>query len=183
MIKFSSEFIRSRVKGSNPPKWKACTEKEACKLIKEDPKVARLKWAYPNNWTQKYNLYCDKADTRDADKSIVLIMNTILCLVLLALADKLGRKKVLLISGTLILLGMNINVLSPSLRFKMVGMGLAAGAEGTFSGLFSIMINETTGKVSEFDSDFNFEFSEDNQNEVEFNFRVFPGLWIRQYFY
>lgn len=115
-------------------------------MIKVDKSKAEIRWAYPNNWTEKYGIYCDKAAERDAAKTTVLIENTIICLVLLSLADTFGRKTVLIVAGSMILAGMNILVFFPWIGIKMVGMGMAAGAEGTFSALFSIMINETTRK-------------------------------------
>lgn len=136
---------------SKPGKKKVreeCPEIKACNLMKKDKSLAKLEWAYPNNWTQKYNVYCDKAGERDAAKTTVLIENTIICLVLLALADTLGRKTILITAGLMILVGMHILVFSPWLGWKMVGMGMAAGAEGSFSALFSIMINETTRKFN-----------------------------------
>lgn len=114
--------------------------------MKKDPSLAKITWPYPKSWTQQHGIFCDKAYIRDAAKSTVLIENTLLCFILLALADKFGRKTILIVCGLLILVGMNINVFFPLVRWKMVGMGFAAGAEGTFSAMFSILINETTGK-------------------------------------
>jgi len=114
--------------------------------MKTNPKLARLIWAYPNNWTQKYNLFCDGAETRDSVKSIVLIENTIFCLLFLSLADVFGRKKILITAGCFIIIGMTMNLMIDNIYFKMIGMGMAAGSEGSFSALFSIMINETTRK-------------------------------------
>jgi hypothetical protein len=66
--------------------------------------------------------------------------------VLLTLADFFGRKKIIIAAGCLILMGMSCLNFAPGIYLKMVGMGLTIGCEGTFSGIFSILINETTCK-------------------------------------
>ena len=135
----------TRVEGSVPSKYESCSEKKACSLIKTDPNLAEIRWIYPNNWTEHYQIFCDKANERDLAKTIALLEITIVNLVLLGLADIIGRKKILLTASVLILIGMNLLVFCESLLVKMLGMGLASGAEGSFSALFSILINETTG--------------------------------------
>ena len=115
-------------------------------MIKTNPDNAYISWAYPNNWTEKYGIFCDKSKTRDTAKTIVLVENTIICLLLLTLTDILGRKTIVVVAGLLMISGMTLNAFMPNIYVKMVGMGLGFGAEGTFSALFSIIINENTRK-------------------------------------
>ena len=75
---------------------------------------------------------------------MTLVEITIVCLMLLSLADIIGRKRVIIIAGILILTGLSMMVFSPSILLKMTGMGIAQGAEGSYSALFSILINEST---------------------------------------
>lgn len=48
-----------------------------------------------------------------------------------------------------IMLGLTIGTFSPYFIPKMIGVGLAAGAEGAFSALFTILINETSCKKTQ----------------------------------
>jgi MFS family permease len=78
---------------------------------------------------------------------MVLLISTVLCFILLYSADSLGRRTVVKISSTVIILGCLMTYLIPSLIFKMVAIGFAAGAEGAFSALFTMLINESTRKL------------------------------------
>jgi hypothetical protein len=61
------------VQGSQPSKYESCSEKEACQLISKDPTLAELRWIYPDNWTQRYGIYCSKSNERDTAKTISLV--------------------------------------------------------------------------------------------------------------
>ena len=61
-------------------------------------------------------------------------------------ADFMGRRSVIKISSTIIIVGCLSTCIIPDLFLKMVAIGFAAGAEGAFSALFTIMINEATSK-------------------------------------
>ena len=126
--------------------FESCKEKEACDAIKIDPLSAQIRWAYPNNWTEKYDYYCDKSHLRDLAITVALVLSTVICLGLLSSADKLGRKTVVMMTSLLIVTGMSIAVIHPRAFGKIIGIGIALGAEGTFTALFSILINETTCK-------------------------------------
>lgn len=114
--------------------------------MKKDPKLAKFDWVYPNSFTEKYHYYCDNAYLRDLGKTTILNINTVICLVLLYLADKIGRKSVLILGSTNIVIGMAINAFYPQMFIKLLGLGFAAGSEGIFSAVFTMMINEVTRK-------------------------------------
>ena len=105
-----------------------------------------LSYSYPS-WTQKYGYDGTNAYLRDLGVGGTLVLSTVSCLVLLYLADSLGRKTILLVSASLILIGLTFSVTIPNLMTKFFFIGFAAGAEGAFSALFTIMINENTRKV------------------------------------
>lgn len=50
-------------------------------------------------------------------------------------------------SSVVIILGCIATFTVPDLFWKMIAIGFAAGAEGAFSALFSILINEATSKI------------------------------------
>lgn len=103
-----------------------------------------MDWVYPKSFTQKYDYYCEKAYLRDLGKSTVLIINTVVCIIMLYLADLIGRKPVLIIGSLNIMVGMLVNSLYPDLFIKLLGIGWAAGSEGVFSAMFTMLINEVT---------------------------------------
>lgn len=78
---------------------------------------------------------------------MVLIINTSLCMILLYLADIIGRKPVFMIAATNITIGMVVNCFYPNLMVKLAGLGYAGGSEGIFSAIFTMMINEVTRKL------------------------------------
>jgi len=81
--------------------------------------------------------------------TVALVLNTLICLCLLSSADKIGRKVITLMTSVCIITGMSIAVFHPEIFGKVMGIGIALGAEGTFTALFSILINETTCKCLE----------------------------------
>ena len=110
------------------------------------PPRATISWPYPNNWTEYYHYYCKLAYLRNLGRTIILVMNTVIVLLLLIMADYFGRKFTLIFGAINVFLGMFVSVLVPDLLVKMIGSGLANGSEGVFSALFTIMVNETTCK-------------------------------------
>ena len=82
---------------------------------------------------------------------MVLLISTMVCFSILFMADRLGRRTVVRISSVVIILGCLATFAVPDLFWKMVAIGFAAGAEGAFSALFSILINEATSKLSKGD--------------------------------
>ena len=104
-----------------------------------------IEWSY-ESWTKNYKYYCDKAADRTIGKVLVLLISTVVCFTILFLADRLGRRTVVRISSVVIIVGCVATFAVPDLFWKMVAIGFAAGAEGAFSALFSILINETTSK-------------------------------------
>lgn len=112
--------------------------------MKSDPTAAKFNWNYPNSWTEEYNYTCDNAYLRDVGKTMVLIINTSVCMILLYLADIIGRKPVFMIAATNITIGMVVNCVYPNLMVKLAGLGYAGGSEGIFSAIFTMMINEVT---------------------------------------
>lgn len=129
-------------------KFVSCTEKEACKLRVSNPESVKFIWPFKENWAKEYNYYCDNAKYRDRGKSTILFIGTFLCLTLLTLADQIGRKRVIQLSVFCVIFGMICNIWIPNLFIKIMMMGLAAGVEGVFSAMLTIMINETTSKVN-----------------------------------
>ena len=138
----AQSFLRDSV--TNEFLTKNCHEEQACKLLKTKPPQARITWPYPNSWTEEYSYYCEFAYLRSYGKTVILAMNTTICLTFLILADFWGRRKVLLFSSINVLIGLIICVIIPNLFVKMLGIGLSAGSEGVFSALFTMMINEST---------------------------------------
>ena len=123
-----------------------CTEIECGEILDmgtETLKRCVLYYSYPS-WTQKYGYDGTNAYLRDLGVGGTLVLSTVSCLILLYLADSLGRKTILLVSATLILVGLGFSVTIPNLMTKFFFIGFAAGAEGAFSALFTIMINENT---------------------------------------
>lgn len=110
-----------------------------------------LYWSYPS-WTEHYGYYCENRAKRVTWKVTILIFSTFICLALLYLCDILGRKKIILISSGVIIIGILMSsgavnwLFGNSLELKMIGIGLAGGAEGAFSALFNLIINESTCK-------------------------------------
>ena len=124
-----------------------CTEKKCCDFLK-DPSTADkclIEWSY-DSWTKNYKYYCDKANDRTLGKALVLLISTLVCFSILFLADRLGRRTVVRLSSVIIILGCICTFAVPDLFWKMVAIGFAAGAEGAFSALFSILINEATSE-------------------------------------
>ncbi len=95
---------------------------------------------------QKYDLICDRAYIRNNAKTAILVMNTLLCFILLALCDILGRLNMLKICSLFVSAGMIIAVAIPDFWVRIFGIGLAAGGESTFIALFGILINESSTK-------------------------------------
>ena len=122
-----------------------CKEQEACDLIKKGIK-AEIIYVQENNWTQKYDLICDRAYIRTNAKAGVLVMNTIFCFFLLALCDFFGRLNILKICSVFVATGMVLAMAVPFFSVKIFGIGLTAGAESTFIALFAILINESSTK-------------------------------------
>ena len=121
---------------------KGCYEGKACKLLAKG--LAKLKWPYPNNWTERYGYYCDHARLREVGKAMVLICATFIGMAMLMVADFIGRKKVLITGTFLIVIGMTCALLADNLMIKLISMGISGAAEGIFSSLFTIFINENT---------------------------------------
>lgn len=112
--------------------------------MKIDPTGAKFEWVYPNSFTQKYKYYCDKAYLRDLGKTTILILNTTACIIMLYLADLIGRKPILILGSLNIIAGMAINCFYPDLFIKLLGLGWSSGSEGVFSAMFTMLINEVT---------------------------------------
>ena len=77
----------------------------------------------------------------------MLILNMITTLFVLVMADIVGRRKSIFLSNVLIFFGLTVATFLPNLMGKLIGISLAFGAEGAFSGLFTIVINEFTCKL------------------------------------
>lgn len=110
-----------------------------------------LYWGFPS-WTERYGFFCEKRHDRVSNKAFLLIFSTIICLGLLFFCDIFGRKRVIVSCSVIILLGIIIStdlgsIFSDSMGFKMIGIALAGGAEGAFSALFNLIINESTCKL------------------------------------
>ena len=120
-----------------------CKEEQACDYLKRGL-PAELHFIEPDNWTQKYNLVCDRAYIRKHSRTIVLVINTIFSLFLLSCSDTYGRRRLFQLASLLVACGMVAAVVLPVFYLKMVGLAMATGAEATFSGLFTIYINENT---------------------------------------
>lgn len=92
----------------------------------------------------RYNLICENEGFRVHSKTVFLIISTTTSLILLMFADKVGRRRIMKISCLLVMGGMMVAAIYPGFLEKMLGLGLVAGGEGTFSVLFTIYINENT---------------------------------------
>ncbi len=121
-----------------------CSEAEACDLLKKG-QAATVSFEF-DNWTKRYGLTCEKAYIRTNTKSMLLVLNTLTCLVLLIASDIYGRKALMKVSSIFVVFGILLASLSPDFLMKMVGLGLVSGGEGTFSALFTIYINENSTK-------------------------------------
>lgn len=117
-------------------------------MIKIDPKLAKLHYDYPSNWTKQFGYYCDGAYKRDLGLTMALFLTTLTCFAILYLADLVGRKLVMKISSIVIISGLTFAAFFPYFVPKIIGIGIAGGAEGAFSALFTILINETSRKFS-----------------------------------
>ena len=107
---------------------------------------AKVSWPYPNNWTEDYEYYCDNAWKRELGKSMVTSVGTIISVLMLSLADIIGRKRVLMLTGLLMIVGISITLFADNLFIKLTGLSILACSDNTFSGLFTIYIDEVTGK-------------------------------------
>jgi hypothetical protein len=128
-----------------------------------------MEWSY-DSWTKKYGYYCEKAYLRTLGKASTLLVMTLVTLILLYLADKFGRKPIIIASCVLILSGIILPLLMPTLLSKMVSLGFAAGAEGAFGGLFTILINENTRKAI-------IDSSADDEDQEYYYIRLLLELW------
>ena len=137
------------------PEYSVCPEQRSCALIAktENPKypLGYLEWTYPS-WTEMFGYYCEKESLRATSKSLIIMFATLICLVLLYLTDILGRRKVIMISSTLIISGVLLTsgafwiFVGDSILIRMLGVTIAGGAEGAFTVLFNMVINETSCK-------------------------------------
>ena len=123
-----------------------CDEIEACAL-KAAGQPHKIYFDF-DNWTMRYDLICDNAGYRSHSKTGLLVTSTLTCLILLVYADILGRLKLVRISSFIVIAGICLTAFIPSFVVKMVGLGLVGGAEGAFSALFTIYINENTVKTT-----------------------------------
>ena len=101
-----------------------------------------------DNWTQRYSLYCDYSSIRTNCKTMLLVISTFICFIFLSSADICGRRTIMRMASTVVIIGIVTAYLSPSFFWKMVGLGLVSGGEGAFSALFTIYINENSTKGS-----------------------------------
>lgn len=134
----------------SPPEYKSCLESKCCSFLNDPsiPKKCEMNWSY-DSWTQKYGFYCKRRGERASSKTSALIIMTVVCLVLLYTADIYGRRFIVKLSSILIILGTSVPLIIPSgLLTKMILIGIAAGAEGAFSALFSMIISETSCNFS-----------------------------------
>lgn len=113
-------------------------------MMKNDPSSAKLHYDYPSNWTDKFGYYCDMAYKRRLGLTVALMLTTVTCFIILYLADILGRKLVMKISSIVIISGLTFAAFFPYFVPKIIGIGISGGAEGAFSALFTILINETS---------------------------------------
>jgi len=118
-----------------------CPESSCCDLRASGK--CELEWNF-NSWTKQYSYFCENTGLSNIAKAVVLGLSTIICFVLLYLADIFGRKKIIFASSFSIVLGVSGACFIPEVMTKMVSVGVAAGAEGAFSALFTILTNETT---------------------------------------
>lgn len=96
----------------------------------------------------RYGLYCENSAARVNAKFMLLFTNTIMCLILLISADYFGRKKLMKVAASMVLIGIFVSAIIPQFSVKMFALGLVSGGEGTFSALFTIYINENTAKTT-----------------------------------
>ena len=80
-----------------------CSEAEACDLLKKG-QAATVSFEF-DNWTKRYGLTCEKAYIRTNTKSMLLVLNTLTCLVLLIASDIYGRKALMKVSSIFVVFG------------------------------------------------------------------------------
>lgn len=112
-----------------------------------EPAKVKFDWPFKENWAKDYHYYCEDAKYREGGKTVILFMGTIMCLTLLTLADRIGRKRVINIGVFCVIFGMVCNIFLPNLFMKIIMMGLSSGVEGVFSAMLTIMINENTSNL------------------------------------
>lgn len=89
---------------------------------------------------------CDRAQIITTAKVILLAVNAVLCCILLFFADIYGRRAILQVASLTVVSGITVAWLFPNFYVRVVAMAVGLGAEGCFSGLFNIFINENTSK-------------------------------------
>lgn len=122
--------------------YNKCTEAESCSL-RDKNLPYKITFDF-DNFTMRYNLFCENAHIRNDAKLMLLVMSTLICLCLLVFADVIGRKKLMKVASILVLTGIALAAVMPDFQQRMFGLGLVSGGEGTFSALFTIYINENT---------------------------------------
>lgn len=87
---------------------------------------------------------CGRAKIVTEAKVIILAVNAVLCCLLLFFADIYGRKSILRLASVTVIAGITVAWQFPNFYVRVVAMAVTLGAEGCFSGLFNIFINENT---------------------------------------
>ncbi len=111
----------------------------------KEGKKARV-WFEYENWTQKFNMICEKADQRASILSLFMFFSTGLCALSLLFPDIIGRKLTLRITSIIMLAAVLCLNFFEDFASKVILIGIA-GASGIFSpSIFSIIFAETICK-------------------------------------
>jgi len=121
--------------------FQPCGEELACKT-----KGAQTLFKF-HSWSKQKNLVCNAHHIRENGKFIALLTNSIVCFLSLNLADVIGRKFTVLLNSAIILLSLLFAYIFSSYYLKMFFIGMAYGCEGTFSSIFTFIMNEVTSRL------------------------------------
>ena len=129
-------------KADSPGNFVSCSEHVACQ--DSAPNV----YFRFNSWTESMQMYCDQKFVRESGKVLCLLVNSLTCFFFLNLSDVYGRKRIIMVNSTIVILALLLAYLLQEYHLKMMFVGLAFGCEGCFSSLYLFLINEVSSTSS-----------------------------------
>lgn len=121
-------------------RYKECSEQTACNDFVDVFQIKKPKF---NSITSQYELYCEKQWTKSMIMNICLFVSGIFTILTHILADKYGRRTILLFGSPLGIVGSFIGYFSNNLILIAIANTLTAICDGTIFSMNFIYLNET----------------------------------------
>ena len=109
-----------------------------------DIPMAIIKWVFEPNWTQEAGYYCDYAYLRTFGKQISILSDTLICVLLTAVVDFIGRKRAILTMSIFTIVFPILAYFLPYMIGKEVLISSAFGVMAASSGIYAIVLEECT---------------------------------------